>query len=75
MEQNASIKSPFQMRDWRIVHLNYGNPFFDTDPNSEVQWELEVSKSIEPSEDQQYYTGTLCHTNKGIDTISLGKDG
>lgn len=59
MEQNASIKSPFQMRDWRIVHLYYGNPFFDLDPNSEVQWELEVSKSIEPSEDQQYYTGTL----------------
>lgn len=33
--------------------------FLDLDPNSEVQWELEVSKSIEPSEDQQYYTGTL----------------
>ena len=47
------------MRDWRIVHLNYGNPFFDLDPNSEVQWKLEVSKSVEPSEDQQYYTGTL----------------
>lgn len=59
MESRESIKSPFQMRDWRVVHLNYINPIIHLDPNSEVQWEIEVNKNIECDEEHSLYTGTI----------------
>jgi len=59
MEQRESIKSPFQMRDWRIIHLNYNNPIFALNPETDVQWEIEVNKEFEHADDQDFYTGTI----------------
>ena len=59
MEQRESIRSPFQMRDWRIIHLNYSNPIFALNPETDVQWEIEVNKGMERAEDQDFYTGTI----------------
>ena len=59
MEQRESIRSPFQMRDWRIIHLNYNNPILALNPEADVQWEIEVNKEFEHAEDQDFYTGTI----------------
>lgn len=59
MEQHESIKSPFQMRDWRIVRLNYNNPILALNPEADVQWEIEVNKAFEYAENQDFYTGTI----------------
>ncbi len=59
MEQREPIKSPFQMRDWRIVHLNYNNLIFALNQESEVKWKIEVSKKTEYTEGQDYYTGAI----------------
>lgn len=59
MSNPVSVKSPFQMRDWRIIHLAFSNEIYEPDPSAMPQWEIKASKSIEYSENLKYYSGII----------------
>lgn len=56
---NESAKSPFQMRDWRIARINYGNGFISIDKEALPRWELVFHHDTKYDNDNHCYVGTL----------------
>lgn len=55
-----AAKSPFQIRDWRIVRFNYANGIFSPDSDAHVEWKLTFHRTNQYDIENQVYVGTLC---------------
>lgn len=59
MMERETAKSPFQMRDWRIVKFDYSNDIMFMKPNPDITWQFLFERQIQYDDDNKCYSGTL----------------
>ncbi len=59
MGKNNAVKSPFQIRDWRVVSIEYVNPVISVESDATDEWELYANKNIKYDLSHHCYTGVL----------------